>query len=257
MADEPVVTERHGSVLLITLNRPEARNAVNGPLARGVEAAVDELESDAALRAGVLLGAGKVFSAGADLKEIARGNGDSLRTQRGGFGGLVRRTREKPLIAAIHADAFAGGFELAIACDLLVAGEGVRFGLPEAKRSLVALAGGLVHLPRLIGEKLALELALLGEPVEAERLYRAGLIARLVPKEHVRETALKLAKTVCANGPLAVSASRRIIIDGRDQGTEARWEHSYDVGLPVFASEDAKEGPRAFVEKRAPVWQGR
>lgn len=255
--DSPVLTERRGHILVITLNRPEARNAVSPGVAQGIEAAIDELESSEDLWVGVLRGNGKVFSAGADLKEIAKGNGDQLRTERGGFGGLVRRARTKPLIAAVHADAFAGGFELAIACDFIVAGDEIRFGLPEVKRSLVALAGGLVHLPRLIGEKLALELALIGEPVPAARLHGAGLISRLVPSDQVVDAALAMAETICANGPLAVRASRQIIIDGRDQDTEQRWAHSYDLGLPVFASDDAREGPRAFIEKRAPVWQGK
>lgn len=255
--EAPVLTERRGHVLVITLNRPNARNAVSPGVAKGIEAAIDELEDSDDLRVGVLCGRGKVFSAGADLKEIAKGNGDQLRTERGGFGGLVRRGRTKPLIAAVHADAFAGGFELAIACDFIVAGETVRFGLPEVKRSLVAMAGGLVHLPRLVGEKLALELALLGEPVPAARLHGAGLVSRLVPSEGVFDAALAMADTICANGPLAVRASRQIIIDGRDQDTEARWAHSYNLGLPVFASDDAREGPRAFIEKRKPVWQGK
>jgi len=256
-SESPVLTERRGHVLVITLNRPAARNAVSPGVARGVEAAIDELENDESLRAGVLRGNGKVFSAGADLKEIAKGNGDQLRTERGGFGGLVRRARTKPLIAAVHADAFAGGFELAIACDFIVAGESIRFGLPEVKRSLVALAGGLVHLPRLIGEKMALELALLGEPIPAARLHGAGLISRLVPSDAVFDAAMDMAETICANGPLAVKASRQIIIDGRDQATEERWDHSYNLGMPVFASDDAREGPKAFIEKRAPVWQGK
>ncbi len=256
-SDSPVLIERRGHVLVITLNRPNARNAVSPAVAKGIEAAIDELEDDEDLRVGVLRGNGKVFSAGADLKEIAKGNGDQLRTERGGFGGLVRRARTKPLIASVHADAFAGGFELAIACDFIVAGETIRFGLPEVKRSLVAMAGGLVHLPRLIGEKLALELALLGEPIPAARLHGAGLVSRLVPSDGVFDAALEMAQAICANGPLAVRASRQIIIDGRDQATEERWEHSYELGLPVFASDDAREGPRAFIEKRAPVWQGK
>jgi enoyl-CoA hydratase len=257
MSEAAVLTERRDHVLVISLNRPDARNAVNGDVARGMEAALDELEGTPELWAGVLRGEGKVFCAGADLKAIASGRANELHTERGGFGGLVRRKRQKPLIAAVHADAFAGGFELAIACDFIVAGETIRFGLPEVKRSLVALAGGLVHLPRLIGEKLALELALLGEPVDAERMYRAGLVSRLVPNEAVLDNAMSMAQTLCENGPLAVRASRQIIVDGADMDADARWEMSNRVGLPVFASEDAREGPRAFIEKRKPVWTGK
>lgn len=255
--NQAVITERRGNVLLIRLNRPEARNAVNGDIARGLEAAVDELEGAEDLWAGVLAGNGKVFCAGADLKEVAAGRGADLQTERGGFGGFVRRKRSKPIIAAVHADAYAGGFELALACDLIVAGTGTKFGLPEVKRSLVAVAGGLVELPNLIGEKLALEIALLGSPVGVERLHGVGLISRVVPTDEVVDTAFGLAATIAENGPLAVAASRAIIIDGRDLDTDARWELSYKIGLPVFASEDAREGPRAFIEKRKPVWKGK
>jgi len=252
-----VVTERQGNVLIVRLNRPDARNAVNGVLATGVEAAIDQLEGDDTLIAGVLAANGPVFCAGADLKLIAMGRGAEMSTARGGFAGLVRRKREKPLVAAIHSDALAGGFEIAIACDLLVAAEGSKLGLPETKRSLVALGGGLVELPRLVGEKLALELALTGDPMPVERLERAGLISRVVPREAVESEALALAARIGANGPLAVRASYRIVRDGRDMDTDARWEMSMKVGWPVFASEDAREGATAFVEKRAPVWKGR
>ncbi len=252
-----VLTERRGPVLVITLNRPEARNAVNGALARGLEQAIDELEGDDGLSVGVLAGAGRVFCAGADLKEIAAGKGAELATERGGFAGIVRRERSKPLIAAVHADAFAGGFEIAIACDLIVAGEDIRFGLPEVKRSLVAVAGALVELPRLVGEKLALELALVGEPVPAKRLFPTGLISRLVPQDEVVSSALELADRIGKNGPLAVRASRQIIIEGRDKDLNTRWDLNFHIGLPVFSSEDAQEGPRAFVEKREPVWKGK
>jgi enoyl-CoA hydratase len=258
MSEKPaVVTERHERVLVIRLNRPEARNAVNGAVARGMEAAVDELENADDLWAGVLAGNGKVFCAGADLKEVAAGRGAELQTERGAFGGFVRRKRTKPIIAAVHADAFAGGFELALACDLIVAGTGTRFGLPEVKRSLVAVAGGLVELPNLIGEKLALEIALLGQPVAVDRLHAVGLISRVVAPEAVVDTAIELASTIADNGPLAVAASRSIIIEGRDLDTAARWDLSYKIGLPVFGSEDAREGPRAFIEKRKPVWKGK
>lgn len=257
MSTSPVRTETRGNVLVITLDRPEARNAVNGAVAEGVEAALDQLEDSTELRAGVLAGAGPVFCAGADLREIAAGRAQSLSTARGGFGGLVRRARTKPLIASVHSDALAGGFELAIACDLIVAADTARMGLPEVKRSLVALAGGLVHLPRLVGEKLALEMVLTGDPVSAARLAAAGLVSKVVPAAEVMTTALALAERIAANGPLAVAASRRIIIEGRDQSEDDRWDNGFKVGWPVFGSEDAQEGPRAFIERRAPVWKGR
>jgi len=257
-AVEPaVLTEKQGNVLIIRLNRVKARNAVNQWVAKGIEEAIDTLESDDELWAGVLAANGPTFCAGADLKMIAMGRAAELSTERGGFGGLVLRKRTKPLIAAVHSDAFAGGFELAIACDMIIAAEGTSFGLPEVKRSLVALAGGLVNLPRLIGEKLALELALTGDPVSAERLYQVGLVNQLVAADAVFERALALASRICENGPLAVKASRQIIVDGADLDFDARWKMSIKVGLPVFATQDAMEGSRAFVEKRKPVWKGK
>ena len=258
MSEQPaVLTERHGNVLVVRLNRPDARNAVNGAVATGIEAAIDALEADDTLACGVLAASGPIFCAGADLKLIAAGRGGEMATERGGFAGLVRRRRAKPLVAAIHSDALAGGFEIALACDLLVAAAGARLGLPEVKRSLVALGGGLVELPRLVGEKLALELALTGDPIAVERLERAGLVSRVVPAADVEREALALAARIGGNGPLAVRASYRIIRESRDADTDASWALSMTIGLPVFASEDAREGARAFLEKRAPVWRGR
>lgn len=259
MSDQPaaVLTERQGNVLVVRLNRPDARNAVSGAVATGIEAAIDELEGDDTLVCGVLAANGPIFCAGADLKLVAAGRGGEMATQRGGFAGLVRRQRTKPLVAAIHSDALAGGFEIALACDLLVAAAGAKLGLPEVKRSLVALGGGLVELPRLVGEKLALELALTGDAIPVERLERAGLVSRVVPAADVEREALALAGRIGANGPLAVRASYRIIRDTRDADTERSWEKSMAIGLPVFSSEDAHEGATAFVEKRAPAWKGR
>ncbi len=252
-----ILTERHGNVLVIRLDRPDARNAVNGAVATGLEAAIDTLEADDALVCGVLAANGPIFCAGADLKLVAAGRGAEMATERGGFAGLVRRRRTKPLVAAIHSDARAGGFESALACALLVAAAGARLGLPEVKRSLVALGGGLVELPRLVGEKLALELALTGEPIPVERLERAGLVCRVVPAAEVEREALALATRIAANGPLAVRASYRIIRETRDADTDDAWALSMSLGLPVFGSKDAHEGATAFVEKRPPVWQGR
>ena len=252
-----VRTERRGPVLVITLDRPDARNAVDGAVARGLEAAIDRLEAEADLQVGVLAAAGPVFSAGADLKLVGAGDLDGMGTARGGFAGIVRRARTKPLIAAVHSDALAGGFEIALACDLIVAAEGARMGLPEVRWSLVAIGGGLVHLAGIVGRNVALELALTGVPMANERLFALGVINRLVPADAVLSTALELAGAIAANGPLAVQASRRIVLEGLDLDTDGRWALGDAVGLPVFASEDAKEGPRAFLEKRRPKWKGR
>jgi enoyl-CoA hydratase len=254
---DAVLIERHGSVLVLRLNRPDARNAINGAVANGIEAAIDQLEADEQLSCGVLAANGPVFCAGADLKLIASGRAAEMSTAKGGFAGLARRKRTKPVVAAIHSDALAGGFELVLACDLLVAAEGIKLGLPEAKRSLVALGGALVELPRLIGEKLALELALTGDPLPVDRLARAGLVNRVVPAAEVEKEALALAARIGENGPLAVRASYRIVREGRDLDTDRRWALSLQLGLPVFASEDAREGAMAFVEKRKPTYRGR
>lgn len=229
---------------------------MNGAVAAGIEAAIDELEGDTELAAGVLAANGPVFCAGADLKLIAAGDLGAMSTERGGFAGIVRRERTKPLVAAVHSDALAGGFEIALACDLIVAAEGARMGLPEARWSLVAIGGGLVHLPAMIGRNAAMELALTAAPVANERLYQLGAINRLVPADAVGDAALDMARAIGANGPLAIRASRRIIAEGAGRTDTERWELCQTIGLPVFGSADAKEGPRAFAEKRAPVWRG-
>lgn len=253
----PVLTERHGRVFVITLNRPEARNAVSPEMAQALEAAIDELERSDDLFVGILTGAGTVFCAGADLKAIAAGLISKLATPRGGFAGYVRRERTKPVIAALEGDAFAGGCEIAIACDMIVAAESVHLGIPETKRSLLASAGGLANLPRLVGEKLALEMAMTAGKIPAERLYNVGLISRIVPEGKAVPTAIELAEQICENAPLAVRASRKVIIEGRDLPEDDRWALGMSEMLPIFRSEDFQEGPRAFAEKRPPQWKGR
>lgn len=267
-ATEPaVLIERRDRVLVITLNRPAARNAVNGELAAGLEAAVDELEGDDDLWAAVLTGTGPVFCAGADLKSVAMGRADDLTTARGGFAGFVRRRRDKPVVAALAGHALAGGMELAIAADLIVAGHTVTLGIPETARSLLAVGGGLAELPRLLGEKAALELALTAAPWPASRFAELGLISRIVDDathpEHRRDDncpvlteAVALATAICANAPLAVRASRRAILDGRDLDTSARWALAEEELAELACTSDFCEGPRAFVEKRAPRWSG-
>ncbi|MBX7161760.1 MAG: enoyl-CoA hydratase/isomerase family protein [Acidimicrobiia bacterium] len=254
---DAVLSEVRGRVLVITLNRPEARNAVNGDLATGLEAAVDRLEEDEALWVGVLTHNGPVFCAGADLKLVASGRVTEMITARGDFGGYVRRERTKPVIAALAGDALAGGCELAIASDLIVAARGVRIGVPEVKRSLLAMAGGVANLPRLLGEKVAMEMLLTGDPLPAERLHDLGLVNAVVEEGAVFEAALALADRIAANAPLAVRASRAAVVEGRDMGAEDRWRLVLDKMMPLYATEDFREGPRAFVEKRAPEWKAR
>lgn len=259
MVDEQpaVLTERRGRTLLITLNRPGVRNAVNGDVARGLEAAIDDLEDDVDLWTGVLTGSGQVFCAGADLKIVAAGRVAEMSTERGHFAGFVRRERVKPVIAALNGHAYAGGCEIAVASDLIVAAAGAAMGLPEVKRSLLAVAGGLVHLPDLVGEKLAMEMALTGEPIPVERLHQVGFVARVVPLETVVDTALELAETINTNAPMAVRGSRRVVLAARDRTVEERWSYQMEEIGSVAATEDFREGPRAFVEKRAPNWKGR
>ncbi len=249
--------ETREHVAIITLNRPDARNAVNGDVAEGIEAAIDRYEADEALWVAILTGNGKVFSAGADLKAIASGEAQRLATERGGFAGLVKRERRKPLIAAVHGAALAGGCEIMLACDLAIAAEGTRFGLPEVKRSLAAAAGGLFRLPRAVGPSMAMEMILTGDPIEADRALALGLVNRVVPADALLEEALALAGRIAVNAPLAVQASRSIAARALIDDDEALWRASAEESRALFKTEDFKEGPRAFVEKRAPVWKGR
>jgi enoyl-CoA hydratase len=249
--------EAQGHTAVVTLNRPEARNAVNGEVAAGIEAAVDRLEEDADLWVGVLTHAGTVFSAGADLKAIAAGQAATLQTPRGGFAGLTARSRTKPIIAAVDGPALAGGCEIALACDLIVASTQARFGLPEVKRSLVAAAGGLFRLPRAIPQKVAMEVAITGEPLDAERAHHFGLVNRLVEPGQALAAALELAALICANAPLAVRETRQIVLAAQTASDDDLWRMSFDAMVRLAASADFQEGPMAFIEKRAPVWQGR
>ena len=249
-----------GHVALVTIDRPEARNAVNGEVAAGLEAAVDATEADDDIRAVVLTGAGReAFCAGADLKEVSAGRGSALRTERGGFAGFVYRERSKPWIAAVNGKALAGGTELVLACDLVVAVEQAAFGLPEVLRGLIAAAGGLYRLPRAIPPNVALELILTAGQLDAERAHRFGWVNRLVPDvDGLREAALALAAEVARNAPVAVRQSLRVAREANSGLDEAALRAlTRDAFGRVAASEDFREGPRAFIEKRAPRWSGR
>ena len=243
-------------IAIITLNRPEARNAVSQQLAEDLEAAIDRLEADDALWIGILCGNGPAFCAGADLKAIASGEA-RLTTKRGGFAGLVRRVRTKPLIAAVEGPAVAGGTEIVLSCDLVVASTTARFGLPEVKRSLVANAGGLFRLPRAVPLNVAMEMALTGDDLDAEAAHRHGLVNRLVQPGHALAAAVELAEAVNANAPLAVRASRRVVLAARLLEDDEAFEVAANATREVFRTEDFREGPRAFVEKRSPIWTGR
>ena len=255
MSDEPVLTERRDGVLLITLNRPEARNAVNLALAEGVAAALDDLDADGDLRAGVLTGAGKGFCAGMDLKAFVAGERPWVGDR--GFAGIVQRASRKPLIAAIEGFAVAGGLELALSCDLIVAARGAKLGVPEVKRSIVAAAGALRRLPQRLPYGVAMELALTGDPIEAERAYELGLVNRLADPGAAVQTALELASAIARNGPLALDATKATLQQQFDWTEAEFWQRQAELAEPVMHSQDAREGATAFAEKREPVWQGR
>jgi enoyl-CoA hydratase/carnithine racemase len=245
-------------VALVTLNRPEARNAVNGAVARALEEARERVEADGEIWAAVLTGAGPhAFCAGADLKEVSAGRSAELSTEKGGFAGFVRAKRSKLWIAAANGHALAGGLELLLACDLAVAAEGATFGLPEVKRSLVAAAGGVFRLPRALPKAVALRMIATGEPISAADALRFGLLNEVVPAGEVVVAALALAGAVCANAPVAVRESLAVARRAADLDEAALWELSRAAGGRVRETEDFREGPRAFVEKRPPRWTGR
>ena len=250
-----VLVEHIDGIVVITINRPEQRNAVNRAVSYGVCAAVDELDARDDLRVGILTGAGGNFCAGMDLKAFLRG--EITRVEGRGILGIAMTPPRKPLIAAVEGYALAGGFEAALACDLLVASRSAQFGLPEAKRGLAAAAGGLLRLPRLIPPRIAMELALTGDLVSAERLERFGLINALVEPGQALEAAMALARRILANAPRSVAASQRVIVEQRDWSLAEMFARQAEITAPVLASEDAKEGAAAFAERRAAVWRGK
>ncbi|MEU2746785.1 crotonase/enoyl-CoA hydratase family protein [Streptomyces collinus] len=252
----PVVrTERIGSTLLITLDRPEARNAVNAATATALAAALDELEADPALRVGVLTGEGGTFSAGMDLKAALRGESPDVEGR--GFGGLTESRPDKPLIAAVEGFAMGGGFELALACDLIVAAEDARFGLPEVKRGLIAAGGGVIRLPERIPHHLAMEFLLTGEPVDGRRAGELGLANRVTGKGQAVAEALRLAERVAANAPLALAAVKRVVRAAEGASDEEAFAFQRGEMKTLMASDDVREGMTAFAERRPARWTGR
>jgi enoyl-CoA hydratase len=249
-----VSVEVDGGVAVITINRPQARNAVNEAVARGVAAAIDELDPLPDVAAMVLTGAGGTFCAGMDLKGFLAGENAAAGGR--GFAGITGRPPVTPIVAAVEGYALAGGFEIALACDLIVASEAATFGLPEVTRGLVAAAGGLFRLPRRVPYHLAMEIALTGGHVPAARLHQAGLISALVPAGEALGAARALATKVAANAPLAVAATKRIIVESADWPSGEAFDRQNAISGPVFTSADAREGAAAFAQKRPPVWRG-
>jgi enoyl-CoA hydratase len=254
MANE-VLTSADNGVLTITLNRPEAKNAANRALAEGFVAAVDELEGNDDLRVGILTGAGGSFCSGMDLKAFVTGETPHIPGR--GFAGLTEYRASKPIIAAVEGYALAGGFEMAISCDLIVAAEDSKFGIPEVKRGLAAAAGGLAKLPKQISYRIAMELALTGDFISAQRAYDLGLINQVVPSGTALAAATALAAKIAANGPLAVAASMQVVSSAQDWTSDIMFDKQNEIVQPVFVSEDAIEGATAFAEKRAPNWKGK
>jgi enoyl-CoA hydratase len=248
--------EKRDRVGIATLNRPEARNAVNGDVANAMEAILDDFEADDAITVVIITGTGSTFCAGADLKKVAKGQGGELATKRGGFGGLVTRRFPKPLIAACNGSALAGGFEIVLSCDLVVAAETAKFGIPEVKRGLFAAAGGLIRLPKRVPLALATELAITGDPIDAGRALQLGLVNQVVPTEAVLDAALTLAGRIAVNGPLAVRNTLKMVREASDLTEAEAWPRNYELAVEVFASKDSIEGATAFAEKREPKWTG-
>jgi enoyl-CoA hydratase len=254
MTEEVLVRDEDG-IRIITINRPEQRNAVTRAVSYGVCAAVDEMDARDDLHCGILTGAGGNFCAGMDLKAFLRG--EVTRVEGRGILGIAITPPRKPLIAAVEGYALAGGFEAVLACDLLVAARNATFGLPEVKRGLAAAAGGLMRLPRLIPPRIALEIALTGDMVSAERLDRHGLVNQLVEPGEALDAAIRLARRIVANAPMSIAATKRVMVESRDWPIGEMFERQKPITDPILASEDAKEGAAAFAQKRPPAWKGR
>ena len=255
MAAAPaVLTERRDGTLVITINRPEVRNAIDAAAAQGIADALDALDADDTLTAGILQGAGGFFCAGMDLGAFVKGESPWVGDR--GFAGIAQRGARKPLIAAIEGFAVAGGLEIALSCDLIVAAEGARMGIPEVKRSLVAAGGALLRLPRRMPYHVVMELALTGDPMPAERFHAFGVVNRLTAPGGALDGALELAGALAGNGPLALAASKQILMVQDDWSSDEMWARQGEIAGPVLGSDDAREGATAFKERREPVWRG-
>lgn len=257
MADE-VLRERRGNVEILTINRPEARNAINGAVSTAMSGIMDELAADDDCWVVVITGSGdKAFSAGMDLKAFSSGEGGSIIGASGGFAGLTQRDFPKPIIAAVNGSALAGGFEIMLSCDLVVAAHHATFGIPEAKRGLVAGAGGLIRMPKRLPMAIALELAMTGDTIDAARAFTLGLVNKVVPADELMTEAIALAERIAANAPLAVRYSKSVMKQAAEVPESEGWKINAEAVGVVFSSADAMEGPIAFAEKRAPRWQGK
>jgi enoyl-CoA hydratase len=251
---EELLRSREDHVEILTINRPQARNAINLATAQAISSALDDCESDDGVWVVILTGAeDKAFSAGMDLKAFAQGEFPATEH---GFGGITERRFPKPLICAANGSAFAGGFEILLSCDMVIAAEHALFGIPEVSRGLIAGAGGVIRLPQRIPRAVALEMALSAEPLSAQRAYEVGLVNRVVASSEVLSTALELAHRICANAPLAVRTSKRVMLDAMDMNERDAWALNNEAFAVVAGGSDALEGAVAFAEKRAPVWKG-
>ena len=251
---QEVLVDIAEGVMTITMNRPQAKNAMNKSMAEGISAAIDEFEGNADIRVAILTGNGGTFCSGMDLKGFLAGETPSVPGR--GFGGISHYSPAKPLIAATEGYALAGGFELVLACDLVVASEKSKFGLPEVKRSLVAGAGGVFRLPQQIPQRIAMEMVMTGDHYTAERMYEVDLIDSITPEGKALDGAKELAARIAGNGPLATAASKKIMQEYKTWPHDEIWKRQQVIMDPVFASKDAREGATAFAEKRAPVWKG-
>ncbi len=253
--EQEVLVQHDAGIVTITINRPAQRNAVNRAVSYGVCEAVDELDRNPDLHIGILTGAGGNFCAGMDLKAFLRG--EITRVEGRGILGIAITPPKKPLIAAVEGYALAGGFEAALACDLIVAANNAKFGLPEVKRGLAAAAGGLLRLPRLLPPRIAMEIALTGDMTTAERLHQFGLINELTEPGQALPAALALARRIIANAPLSIAASKRVIVEQQDWPLAEMWDRQQAITAPILASNDAREGAAAFAERRTPNWSGK